>query len=664
MKHFGLLIITSILFITGVAMASVPVPQIIPKDVWGSMKVGDFSGEYPFDPYCQGPIGDPLAITIHHSTIPLMTNPPNHEEDVKKVQAIQRYHAGKGWGDVGYHFVLGSDGSIYEGRPLPWMGTHAPPNQQNIGLCCMGDFQGKEYPTQLQLDTVIRLVTWLCDRWDIDPFSKITIFDQTNLAVCGHRDWNATDCPGDALYALIPDIREKVRAGLIADAPAYDSRVSVFQYMPRTLLLGHLYELQLAVRNTGFASWTALNKVGLQPAANLLSVGDPVLKEGESVAPLSNKTWQVSINASAQGKAHVAFQMSQAETRFGPELAWDVSILPADAFISAWLVGGPFTAPTPDAAYMTDYFAGKPIDVLDVMDEASEKAHGYTVSGEYSSGERNYRGEDGERVKENGRYYRGEETFKLSLKDFPGGQLVLRRLIDADTRDQEAVVYIDGRRFGVWRSPGMMQYRLWKDLDLMIPALTTRGKDSIDVRLKSVGTPQWGNSSFKYTVLDMAEPLVAPRIGDKFGDFQWRSWKSDAGMTDLSQVFPGVESGAVYLAAYVKSPVTRYVQLRTGFGGNVKAWFNGEKVISGRAANGKFPDTLQGEILLKRGWNRLLVKVAMEPGLKDLYVRICDREGEPLKGLKLGMEPADAGKREMLAMNKAVNGDQWCQNSR
>ena len=657
--RYCLLLISSILFLTGVAMASVPAPQIIPKDAWGSMKVGDFSGDYPFDPYCQGPIGDPLAITIHHSTIPLSTNPPNHEEDVKKVQAIQRYHAGKGWGDVGYHFVLGSDGSIYEGRPLPYQGTHAPPNQRNIGFCLMGDFQGKECPTELQLDTVIRLTTWLCDRWDIDPSSKITIFDQTNFAVCGHRDWNATDCPGDALYALIPNIREKIRAGLLANAPAYDSRVSAYQYLPQTLLVGHLYELPLSVRNTGYAAWTALNKVGLsrqsrdpvagQPAANLLSVGDPLLKEGESIAPLSNKTWQVSINASSEGKAHVAFQMSQGDNRFGPELAWDVTMFPADAFISSWLVGGPFIAATPDAAYMADFFAGKPIDVLDIMDEASEKAHGYAVTGEYSSGERNYRGEDGERTKENGRYYRGEETFKVNLADFEGGQLVLRRLIDADTRDQEAVVYIDGRRFGVWRSRGMMQSRLWKDLDLLIPALTTRGKDSLDVRLKSVGTPQWGNSSFKYTVLDMCEPLVAPKAGDEFDSIRWKPWKSDAGLTDLSQVMPGVESGAVYLATYVKSPVTRYVQLRTGFGGNVKAWFNGEKVISGRSSNGAFPDALQGEILLKRGWNRLLVKVALEPGMKDLYVRICDREGEPLKGLKLGMEPVDEGKPEMLA---------------
>ena len=656
MKYFCLLLIISILLVTRVSMASVPAPKIIPKAEWGSMKVGDFSGDYPFDPYCQGPIGDPLAVTIHHSSIPLSTNPPNHEEDVKKVQAIQRYHAGKGWGDVGYHFVLGSDGSIYEGRPLPYQGTHAPPNQRNIGLCLMGDYQGKEFATETQLDTVVRLVTWLCDRWDIDPSSKITIFDQENFAVCGHRDWGATDCPGDSLYVLLPNFREKIRAGLLGQSPAYDSRTSVFQYLPQTLLLGHLYELPLAVRNTGYAAWTALNQIGLQPAANLLSVGDPMLKEGESVAPLSNKTWQVSINASSEGKAHIAFRMSQAETRFGPELGWDVSILSADSFMSAWLVAGPFTAATPDAAYMTDFLAGKPVDVLDVMDEASEKAHEYAVTGEYSSGERNYRGEDGERVRENGRYYRGEETFKLSLKDFKGGQLVLRRLIDADTRDQEAIVYIDGRRWGVWRARGMMQYRLWKDLDLVIPALTTRGKDSLDMRLKSVGTPQWGNSSFRYTVLDMCESLVSPKEDDKFGDVQWKPWRSDAGITDLSQVLPGVENGAVYLATYVKSPATRYVQLRTGCGGWVKAWFNGEKVISGRSVSGSFPDTLQGEILLKRGWNRLLVKVSLEPGLKDLYVRICDREGEPLKGLKVALDPTDAGKQEMLA--RAVSSEE------
>lgn len=63
----------------------VPKPNIVPKDQWGSMKEGEFYNNFPFDPYSQGPIGDPRAVTIHHTASPEGTHPPNQEEDKKKL---------------------------------------------------------------------------------------------------------------------------------------------------------------------------------------------------------------------------------------------------------------------------------------------------------------------------------------------------------------------------------------------------------------------------------------------------------------------------------------------------------------------------------------------------------------------------------------------------
>ena len=81
----------------------------------------------------------------------------------------------------------------------------------------------------------------------------------------------------------------------------------------------------------------------------------------------------------------------------------------------------------------------------------------------------------------------------------------------------------------------------------------------------------------------------------------------------------------------------------------VKAWLNGQRAISGRADAQGFPDTLKGEALLKRGWNRLVVKVSLEPGMKELYVRLCDKDGGPIPGLKVSLEPFDTSKPEMIA---------------
>lgn len=630
--------------------ARVVQPGIVSKAEWGSMKVGESYGDQPYNPFSQGPMDYALAITIHHTTLPLGTNPPNPDEDKKKVLSIQRYHVSKGWGDAGYHFLIGSEGSIYEGRPLGYTGTHAPPNTRNLGVSVIGDFQTKEYPNEQQLDAVIRLATWLCDKYDIDPTAKITIYDQSNLAVCGHRDWGATDCPGDRFYALIPSVRERVRAGLLANAPAYGSRLSMIQYLPQTLLAGHQYQLPVAVRNTGCVMWSWMNQVRLESLApDALSVAEPALKEKEDIQPLSNRTWQVTLCAPQPGAKHLAVVMKAADTRFGQDVAWDVRAVPADAFVSQWLVIGPFQAQTPDAAFMTDCFQGKPLDVLDVMDEASEKAHGYAATEEYRNGERGYRGSDGQRVQDAGRYYRGEETFRISTKSFKGEEVILRRRIDSDVRDQASVVYIDGKRFSTWKFADTTPRRGLRDLDLIIPSRWVAGKDSITVRVKSTGSAEWGNSSFRYELLDAAEPLVAPKKDDKFGALTWKAWKSDAGICDLSTMIPGAESGAVYMAAYVKSPVTKYIEVRTGYNGFVKAWLNGQRAVSGEAGAQGFPDTLRGEALLKRGWNRMLVKVGLEPGMKELYVRLCDKEGGPIPGLKVSLEPLDRSKPEMIA---------------
>ncbi|MCX6375732.1 MAG: hypothetical protein NTU88_06825, partial [Armatimonadetes bacterium] len=87
----------------------------------------------------------------------------------------------------------------------------------------------------------------------------------------------------------------------------------------------------------------------------------------------------------------------------------------------------------------------------------------------------------------------------------------------------------------------------------------------------------------------------------------------------------------------------------TGYNGSVKAWLNSLRAVSGKAGAQGFPDTLKGEALLKRGWNRLLVKVSLEPGMNDLYVRLCDRQGSPIPGLKLSLEPLDPSKPELFA---------------
>ncbi|CAF1567969.1 unnamed protein product, partial [Didymodactylos carnosus] len=62
---------------------------------------------------------------IHHTY-----QPPNCYDDEscqKRVQDIQDMHQiTNGWDDIGYHFLVGENGKVYEGRGWSRQGAHSP----------------------------------------------------------------------------------------------------------------------------------------------------------------------------------------------------------------------------------------------------------------------------------------------------------------------------------------------------------------------------------------------------------------------------------------------------------------------------------------------------------------------------------------------------------
>jgi peptidoglycan recognition protein len=58
------------------------------------------------------------------------------------VQGFQDYHMdSNGWSDIGYNFLVGGDGNIYEGRGWERVGAHAPGyNSNSMGICFIGSF--------------------------------------------------------------------------------------------------------------------------------------------------------------------------------------------------------------------------------------------------------------------------------------------------------------------------------------------------------------------------------------------------------------------------------------------------------------------------------------------------------------------------------------------
>lgn len=107
---------------------------------------------------------------------------------------------------------------------------------------------------------------------------------------------------------------------------------------------------------------------------------------------------------------------------------------------------------------------------------------------------------------------------------------------------------------------------------------------------------------------------------------------------------PGDSSGSIgYALQHVWSPEDMDVYLLAGEQGGVQAWVGETQVISyhGRHRRAFQPDTQQGLGQLKKGWNRILVKVEARSGDIVSQFRLVHPDRQPIPGLKFAAFPPD-----------------------
>lgn len=103
------------------------------------------------------------------------------------VRSIANYHINeRNWPGIAYHFVIFKDGSIFQTNYLTTISYHAASiNSTSIGICLIGNCDINE-PTVHQLDTLYRLVSYLCKILQIK-------------SVQPHNKTKNTICPGQFL---------------------------------------------------------------------------------------------------------------------------------------------------------------------------------------------------------------------------------------------------------------------------------------------------------------------------------------------------------------------------------------------------------------------------------------------------------------------------------
>ncbi|AKF10123.1 peptidoglycan recognition protein [Sandaracinus amylolyticus] len=158
---------------------------------------------------CSGRDGRRYRFAIHHTVSPQTGNV------AAMVRGFQRYHMdSNGWCDIGYHFLIGGDGTIYEGRPLEQLGAHVGGhNSGNIGIAFVGCFDGvcpRSYGSRTPSDAAVRAAGRL-----IHKLSRIYGISVSSRNVLGHRQHSgqSTSCPGSQLLARLDTIRSLARSG-------------------------------------------------------------------------------------------------------------------------------------------------------------------------------------------------------------------------------------------------------------------------------------------------------------------------------------------------------------------------------------------------------------------------------------------------------------------
>ncbi len=163
------------------------------------------------------------AAVVHHTA---GSNDYAPEDSAGIVRSIYEYHTRTlGWCDIAYNALVDKYGQVFEGRAggmdKPVEGSHTGGfNRNTWGVAMMGDFDVVP-PTPIQLRTIARLIGWRLGIDHVDPrgtvvltsaggsFTKFPVGATPTLpTIFTHRDVGNTDCPGNAAYAVMDQIRD------------------------------------------------------------------------------------------------------------------------------------------------------------------------------------------------------------------------------------------------------------------------------------------------------------------------------------------------------------------------------------------------------------------------------------------------------------------------
>jgi hypothetical protein len=260
-------------------------PALITREQW------DPSNQCP--PRSAPEYGTVQMAFVHHT---VSQNEYTPEASPAMVLAICRYHRNSnGWNDIGYNFLVDRYGRLFEGRAggidKAVVGAQAQGwNSQSTSVSNIGTFSDLEQSDEA-IGAMGDLLAWKLGLHGIPVTGQVTLpsgggsenrypagAQVTFERISGHRDGGKTECPGDALYAQLPDIRAQAAGASPLPPPAATVTLSALS----TQLL-----YPEPARLTGTVS--GAGEVWVQVAAG------KAFRTVSKVAPNSDGTWAAEV---------------------------------------------------------------------------------------------------------------------------------------------------------------------------------------------------------------------------------------------------------------------------------------------------------------------------------------------------------------------------------
>jgi len=168
---------------------SQPMPGVIARSQWTRSGVAR--------PREINPMNGISRLTVHHSAI-------NSSElrtpaaVARELDGIRAGHVGRGWADIGYHYIIDPSGKVWQGRSIQYQGAHVENNNEhNLGIMLLGNFN-QQTPTPQSIATLNSFVAAQMRQYRI-PVARVYT----------HRELKSTECPGTTLQRYMVQARSR-----------------------------------------------------------------------------------------------------------------------------------------------------------------------------------------------------------------------------------------------------------------------------------------------------------------------------------------------------------------------------------------------------------------------------------------------------------------------